>query len=425
MQNSGAIQNADPSLQAAYVARLQQQASQIKNLLKLLNSSGVNKSSNDANDSNGYESLWEVGLARNIRDDLIPEVEEGGANEEADESQDVNHEDIYENTGVFPHNFSLSVGEFLWVSRRELFRGCRVIPSCTMLCDTMQIFWKTVVSCNIALSVDSYVWAVWSNCDQKFTGYKGSQFDSVERLSDEIWPRLAPAPALQVVATCLHLNFPTSSSSGLLGFLPESVQSAARLWPGPALYTCRLQPPSWRQEINNISHRTGSELYYGDHLMIIGVIIILGIIIYWLTKTLLQNFRLWWQFAGSVRVWGVSEQSPAGWAELWLPVMTLWWILQNIPRHYRPDCQLPDPARSSWQNLPDQVRISRLTRRWPAPPPAPPTPSWQLRLSTPPPPPGRSARKTRGRFRNFGPRGETGMSRMCLVTFNINITGLR
>ena len=113
MQNSGAIQNADPSLQAAYVARLQQQASQIKNLLKLLNSSGVNKSSNDANDSNGYESLWEVGLARNIRDDLIPEVEEGGANEEADESQDVNHEDIYENTGVFPHNFSLSVGEFL------------------------------------------------------------------------------------------------------------------------------------------------------------------------------------------------------------------------------------------------------------------------------------------------------------------------
>ena len=231
MQNSGAIQNADPSLQAAYVARLQQQASQIKNLLKLLNSSGVNKSSNDANDSNGYESLWEVGLARNIRDDLIPEVEEGGATIEADESQDVNHEDIYENTGVFPHNFSLSVGEFLWVSRRQLFRGCRVIPSCTMLCDTMQIFWKTVVSCNIALTVDSYVWAVWSNCDQKFTGYKGSQFDSVERLSDEIWPRLAPAPTLQVVATCLHLNFPTSSSSGPLGFLPESVQSAARLWP--------------------------------------------------------------------------------------------------------------------------------------------------------------------------------------------------
>ena len=149
VQNSGAIQNADPSLQAAYVARLQQQASQIKNLLKLLNSSGVNKSSNDANDSNGYESLWEVGLARNIRDDLIPEVEEGGATIEADESQDVNHEDIYENTGVFPHNFSLSVGEFLWVSRRELFRGCRVIPSCTMLCDTMQIFWKTVVGCEL------------------------------------------------------------------------------------------------------------------------------------------------------------------------------------------------------------------------------------------------------------------------------------
>ena len=95
----------------------------------------------------------------------------------------------------------------------------------------MQIFWKTVVSCNIALTVDSYVWAVWSNCDQKFTGYKGSQFDSVERLSDEIWPRLAPAPTLQVVATCLHLNFPTSSSSGPLGFLPESVESAARLWP--------------------------------------------------------------------------------------------------------------------------------------------------------------------------------------------------
>ena len=112
VQNSGAIQNADPSLQAAYVARLQQQASQIKNLLKLLNSSGVNKSSNDANDSNGYESLWEVGLARNIRDDLIPEVEEADDDPEQDESQDVNHEDIYENTGVFNHNFTLSVGKF-------------------------------------------------------------------------------------------------------------------------------------------------------------------------------------------------------------------------------------------------------------------------------------------------------------------------
>ena len=131
IQTSGAIQNADPSLQAAYVARLQQQATQIKQLLRVLNSSGggaintsnssnnenamtkssSNDASNDANDNNGYESLWEVGLAKNIQDDLIPEVEEPDDDHEVDESQDVNHEDIYENTGVFNQNFTISVGE--------------------------------------------------------------------------------------------------------------------------------------------------------------------------------------------------------------------------------------------------------------------------------------------------------------------------
>ena len=92
IQTSGAIQNADPSLQAAYVARLQQQATQIKQLLRVLNSSGAgaintshnenamtksssndanndanNDAINDANDNTGYESLWEVGLAKNIQ----------------------------------------------------------------------------------------------------------------------------------------------------------------------------------------------------------------------------------------------------------------------------------------------------------------------------------------------------------------------
>ena len=45
-------------------------------------------------------------------DDLIPEVEEEDATIEADDSQDVNNEDIYENTGVFNQNFTLSVGEY-------------------------------------------------------------------------------------------------------------------------------------------------------------------------------------------------------------------------------------------------------------------------------------------------------------------------
>ena len=45
-------------------------------------------------------------------DDLIPEVEEHDEDPETEESQDVNHEDIYENTGVFNHNFTLSVGKF-------------------------------------------------------------------------------------------------------------------------------------------------------------------------------------------------------------------------------------------------------------------------------------------------------------------------
>ena len=87
VQTAGAIQNAEPALQAAYVARLQQQASQIKQLLKILNSSGANgantsnndnanvtKSSSDANANNGYESLWEVGLAKNIQGEKSSKV---------------------------------------------------------------------------------------------------------------------------------------------------------------------------------------------------------------------------------------------------------------------------------------------------------------------------------------------------------------
>ena len=88
--------------------------------------SSSNDANNDANDNNGYESLWEVGLAKNIQggkflsicqriiqylDDLIPEVEEIDEDTVVDQSQDVNHEDIYENTGVFNQNFTLSVGE--------------------------------------------------------------------------------------------------------------------------------------------------------------------------------------------------------------------------------------------------------------------------------------------------------------------------
>ena len=126
------------------MSRLQQQATQIKQLLRVLNSSGAgaintsnnenamtksssNDANNDANDNNGYESLWEVGLAKNIQggkflstcqriiqylDDLIPEVEEIDEDTLVDQSQDVNHEDIYENTGVFNQNFTLSVGEY-------------------------------------------------------------------------------------------------------------------------------------------------------------------------------------------------------------------------------------------------------------------------------------------------------------------------
>ena len=89
--------------------------------------SSSNDANNDANDNNGYESLWEVGLAKNIQggkflstcqriiqylDDLIPEVEEIDEDTVVDQSQDVNHEDIYENTGVFNQNFTLSVGEY-------------------------------------------------------------------------------------------------------------------------------------------------------------------------------------------------------------------------------------------------------------------------------------------------------------------------
>ena len=46
-------------------------------------------------------------------------MEEEDDSIEADESHDVNNEDIYENTGVFPHSFSLSVGEFDSVCRAE------------------------------------------------------------------------------------------------------------------------------------------------------------------------------------------------------------------------------------------------------------------------------------------------------------------
>ena len=147
LQSNGTIQNADPNFQvksdkirfcstdiffqAAYVARLQQQAAQIKHLLKLLNTSGVNPSLNGSScgtetpenasgyqshfaqdetnpDNGGYESLWELS-GRTLTN--FPEVE---ATTEVEEEEDIlgDQEDLYENTGVSAHNFTISVGMF-------------------------------------------------------------------------------------------------------------------------------------------------------------------------------------------------------------------------------------------------------------------------------------------------------------------------
>ena len=145
LQSNGTIQNADPNIQvtkqrnvsyefhifvkAGYVARLQQQAAQIKQLLKLLNSSGVNPSLNGSSsgtdtsenpsgsqiqlpqdeahpDNGGYESLWELS-ERTLTN--FPEVE---TTTEVDEEEDNlgDQEDLYENTGVSAHNFTIAVG---------------------------------------------------------------------------------------------------------------------------------------------------------------------------------------------------------------------------------------------------------------------------------------------------------------------------
>ena len=140
-------------IQAAYVSRLQQQAAQIKHLLKLLNSSSSNEPSsnqsiNNAVNSNsnrnqesentvnschdessnlnvdtnheaaekngGYESLWELtneragslpGLTNDIGDvETTTEVEE-------DEDWQEDKEDLYENTGIFANSVTLPVGK--------------------------------------------------------------------------------------------------------------------------------------------------------------------------------------------------------------------------------------------------------------------------------------------------------------------------
>ena len=144
-------------MQAAYVARLQQQAAQIKQLLKLLNTSNVNINSNSSSNSTnvtenaisrdselqssnyqesnlvaaavpnvadpalcdeaaapgGYESLWELSERT-----LTNITELGGDSEvetttEVEEDEDVSgdQEDLYENTGVFAHNFTMAVGK--------------------------------------------------------------------------------------------------------------------------------------------------------------------------------------------------------------------------------------------------------------------------------------------------------------------------
>ena len=144
-------------MQAAYVARLQQQAAQIKQLLKLLNTSNVNINSNSSSNSTnvtenaisrdrelqssnyqesnlvsaaapnvadpalcdeaaapgGYESLWELSerTLTNITD--LGGDSEVETTTEVEEDEDVSgdQEDLYENTGVFAHNFTMAVGK--------------------------------------------------------------------------------------------------------------------------------------------------------------------------------------------------------------------------------------------------------------------------------------------------------------------------
>ena len=117
------------------MARLQQQAAQIKQLLKLLNSSVVNPSLNGSSsgadttdyainhhtsskdqsqlaqednlDNGGYESLWELS-ERTLTN--FPEAETTAeVEEEEDSGGDI--EGLYENTGVSAHNFTMSVGK--------------------------------------------------------------------------------------------------------------------------------------------------------------------------------------------------------------------------------------------------------------------------------------------------------------------------
>ena len=112
------------------MARLQQQAAQIKQLLKLLNSSGVNPSLNGSSsgidtsennpayqiqlpqdesqpDNGGYESLWE------LSERTITNLTEVETTTEVEEDEDIleDQEDLYENTGVSAHNFTMAVGE--------------------------------------------------------------------------------------------------------------------------------------------------------------------------------------------------------------------------------------------------------------------------------------------------------------------------
>ena len=111
------------------MARLQQQAAQIKQLLKLLNNTGVTNSTNFSNntenatnessketfvpseinnDTGGYEALWELS-ERTLTN--VGEDDETTTEVEEDEDVSGDHEDLYENTGAFSNNFSLSVGK--------------------------------------------------------------------------------------------------------------------------------------------------------------------------------------------------------------------------------------------------------------------------------------------------------------------------
>jgi len=132
LQGAAALQAADPSLQAAYIAKLHQQAASIKNLLKLLNagennpgdltalpnigsfenvsesSSNNNVNLNFANiaqsgpevnpEESVYESLWETGSLLKPR---VNEVEELGEEEgRTSQVEEAGEESFYENTGI-------------------------------------------------------------------------------------------------------------------------------------------------------------------------------------------------------------------------------------------------------------------------------------------------------------------------------------